>query len=75
MDISAGWTASRLTGLKLAVDILNDLGEVNIAVVEIAVAVTEPGTENGLLGSTLLGVEADILGGLSEVLTTPLEVT
>lgn len=41
----------------------------------LAVAVTEVGAENGLVVSTLAGVEGDVLGGLGEVLTTPLEVT
>lgn len=75
LKFSAGWTASRLTRHELAVDVLNDLGEVDVAGVVISVAVTEHGTENGLLGGTLLGVEADVLGGVGEVLTTPLEVT
>ena len=71
--VLAGKWTSRLTAPELAVDVLNKLGEVNVAGLVVTLAILELGTENGLLVGTLLGVEGDVPSGVGEVLTTPLE--
>jgi hypothetical protein len=56
----------------LAVVVVQPLLEVEVGVVEVALAVTESGAEDGLVGGTLDG-EGDVLGGASEVPTVPVE--
>lgn len=59
----SSWT---LTELEAAVNVLDALRKVDVAVVVVALAVAEVGTEDRDL-STALNAEGDVLGALGEV--------
>ena len=65
---------SSLTEHKLSVVVGDTLGKVEITLLTVAILVREGGTEHGDLAAALDG-KVDVLGGVGEVDTVPLEVT
>lgn len=63
---SSNLEASIRTEDEPAVAVLDALGEVDVAVLEVSLAISQLGAKDGNLSTTLNG-EVDVLGGLREV--------